>query len=73
MDFSGSTEKGEFAVLMVDGAKMAGRNWVGVSIATYRRVSFWRAKIVTRQTAQAIACSLSAVVQEEVIATTFLW
>jgi hypothetical protein len=54
--FSCSTGEGKFGILMRDGAHMSGRNWVGVCIATYRQVSFWRVKVVPRQTAMRSRC-----------------
>jgi hypothetical protein len=63
-NFTCDTEEGAFSVLMIDGAHMAGRQWLGVCIATSRGVSFCRAKTMVNQTAVQISKALVEVVEE---------
>jgi regulator of replication initiation timing len=50
--------------LMTDGSTMAGRKWLGVSLATSRAFLFWRALSMKNNEGKTIAQSLADVVKE---------
>ena len=63
-DFKRTNEGGDYVSLMIDGARIASRRWLGVCISTAARFSFWRMLKLPSQTGIVIAGAVAGVIDE---------